>query len=126
LKEQLIFDSINGTPIVNRNYIIIIFAEAKVGSIVRITTMISRRLIHIVSLDVAPSGMEGIYRIIIVINEGEEAVRKLMLQIDKQVDVFKTFFDTNEEMVLQEQELYFQNELTGIAQINDNAFLACS
>jgi acetolactate synthase-1/3 small subunit len=111
---------------VNRNYIIIIFAEAKVGSIVRITTMISRRLIHIVSLDVAPSGMEGIYRIIIVINEGEEAVRKLMLQIDKQVDVFKTFFDTNEEMVLQEQALYFQNELTGIAQINDNAFLACS
>jgi acetolactate synthase-1/3 small subunit len=87
--------------------------------------MISRRLMHIVSLDVAPSGLDGIYRFILVINEGEDAVRKLMLQIDKQVDVFKTFFDTNEEDIWQ-QQLYFHNELTRLATLNHNAFVACN
>jgi acetolactate synthase-1/3 small subunit len=67
--------------------------------------MFVRRRIDIESLNVAASEVEGIHRFTIVINETEEVTRKLMLQINKQVNVFKTFFNTNEEIVWQKQLL---------------------
>ncbi|RYY20154.1 MAG: hypothetical protein EOO04_20570 [Chitinophagaceae bacterium] len=97
-----------------KNFTIIIFTEANVGAITRITTMISRRLMDIESLHVAPADKKGIYRFTVVISQSEEAIRKLMLQIDKQVDVFKTFYHSNEEAVWVEQDSYFKNELSHI------------
>ena len=85
--------------------------------------MISRRLIHIESLHVAPSGLTGIYRFTLVINQTEEAIKKLMLQIDKQVDVFKTFYHTNEDAVWEEQDLYFHRELSQLQGIPDPALV---
>lgn len=68
--------------------------------------MFLRRRIQIESLLVAPSGVEGIHRFTIVITETEEETRKLLLQIDKQVDVFKTFYYSNSDVVWQEQVLF--------------------
>jgi acetolactate synthase-1/3 small subunit len=85
--------------------------------------MFVRRRIHIESLNVAASEVEGIHRFTIVINETEDVARKLVQQIDKQVDVFKTFFHTNEELVWQQQVLC---KVTGIDtnQATENALHA--
>src|ERR1700730_4344931 len=45
-------------------------------------------------------------RITIVINETEDVVRKLCRQIEKQVEVLKAYFNTNDEIVWQEMALY--------------------
>src|ERR1700730_9017119 len=45
-------------------------------------------------------------RFTIVINETEEVVRKLCRQIEKQVEVLKAYFNTNEEIIWQEMALY--------------------
>lgn len=87
-------------------YTLVIFSENKMGILARIVGTITRRHINIESLTSSPSSIEGIHRFTIVVKLGEENVRKLTAQIDKQVDVLKAFYYTNEEVVYQEIALY--------------------
>lgn len=83
-----------------------IYTENQIGLLNRIAIMFSRRKINVESLNVSPTEIEGISRFTIVINEVEDVVRKLSRQIEKQVEVLKTYFNTNEELVWQELALY--------------------
>ena len=95
-------------------FTLVVFTENNPGLIVRLVTMISRRRIHIERIHVESYAQEKIYRFVISINETEETVRKLMLQIDKQVEVFKSFYDGNEALVMEEQDLYFRKHLAQV------------
>jgi len=57
-------------------------------------------------MNTSPSEVKTIHRFTIVINETEDVVRKLVRQIEKQVEVLKAYFNTNEEIVWQELALY--------------------
>lgn len=85
---------------------ITVYTENQVGLLNRIAIMFSRRKINIESLNTSPSELEGIHRFTILVNEEEEVIRKLARQIEKQVDVLKVYFNTNEEIVWQEMALY--------------------
>src|ERR1700760_3351382 len=85
---------------------ITVYTENQVGLLNRIAIIFSRRKINIDSLNTSPSEIEGIHRFTIVINEDEEVVRKLCRQIEKQVEVLKSYYNTNEEIVWQELALY--------------------
>jgi acetolactate synthase-1/3 small subunit len=87
-------------------FTITVYTENHIGLLVRIATMFSRRKINIESLNTSPSEAEGIHRFTIVINETEEVVRKLSRQIEKQVEVLKAYYNTNEEIIWQELALY--------------------
>ena len=87
-------------------YTITIYTENNVGLLNRIAILFSRRKINLDSLNSSPSEIEGIYRFTIVIDETEEVVRKLVRQIEKQVEVLKAYFNTNDEIVWQEMALY--------------------
>ncbi|TAG13176.1 MAG: acetolactate synthase small subunit [Sphingobacteriia bacterium] len=87
-------------------YTITVYTENQVGLLNRIAIIFSRRKINIESLNVSPSEADGIHRFTVVINETEDVVRKLCRQIEKQVEVLKTYFNTNEEIIWQEMALY--------------------
>lgn len=89
-----------------QEWTITIYTENNIGILNRIATMFSRRRINIESLNVAASEVEGIHRFTIVIYEIKDVITKLSLQIQKQVEVLKSFYHTNEEVVWQEQALY--------------------
>lgn len=89
-----------------QEYTITAFTENQIGLLNRIAIMFSRRKINIESLNSSPSEIEGIHRFTIVIHELEEVVKKLCRQIEKQVDVLKAYYNTNEEIVWQELALY--------------------
>lgn len=89
-----------------QEYTITVYTENHIGLLVRIATMFSRRKINIESLNTSPSEAEGIHRFTIVINEVEDVVRKLARQIEKQVEVLKAYYNSNEEIVWQELALY--------------------
>lgn len=89
-----------------QEYTITVYTENQVGLLNRIAIMFSRRKINIDSLNTSPSEIDGIHRFTIVINETEDVVRKLVRQIEKQVDVLKAYFNTNDEIVWQELALY--------------------
>ena len=83
-----------------------VFSENVTGLMARVITTITRRHMNIESLTVSESSMPNIHRFTIVIKETEEAIRKLVAQIDKQVDVLKAFYYKNSEIVHQEIALY--------------------
>ncbi|HEY4064820.1 MAG TPA: acetolactate synthase small subunit [Puia sp.] len=89
-----------------QEYTITVYTENQIGLINRIAILFSRRKINIESLNTSPSETEGIHRFTIVINETEEVVRKLCRQLEKQVDILKAYFNTNDEIIWQELALY--------------------
>lgn len=89
-----------------KEYTITVYTENQIGLLNRIAIIFSRRKINIDSLNVSPSEVESIHRFTIVINETVEVVRKLCLQIEKQVEVLKAYYNTNDEIIWQEMALY--------------------
>src|SRR6187401_176955 len=89
-----------------QEYTITVYTENQIGLLNRIAIIFSRRKINIESLNTSPSEIESVHRFTIVINEVEDVVRKLCRQIEKQVEVLKAYYNTNEEIVWQELALY--------------------
>ncbi|GGE91950.1 acetolactate synthase, small subunit [Chishuiella changwenlii] len=89
-----------------QEYTITLYTENSIGILGRIAGIFTRRKINIESLSTSPSEIENIHRFTIVIVESEEVVRKLCMQIEKQIDVLKAYFNSNDELIWQEQALY--------------------
>ena len=87
-------------------FTISIFTENKVGLLHRVTIIFTRRHINIESITASESEVKGIYRYTIVVFETRESVEKLVKQIEKQVDVFRAFYHTTDEIIHQEIALY--------------------
>src|ERR1035438_3087512 len=89
-----------------QEYTITVYTENQIGLLNRIAIIFSRRKINIESLNTSPSEIDSVHRFTIVINETEDVVRKLCRQIEKQVEVLKAYFNTNDEIIWQELALY--------------------
>jgi acetolactate synthase-1/3 small subunit len=89
-----------------QEFTITVYTENQIGLLNRIAIIFSRRKINIDTLNTSPSEIEHIHRFNIVIHETEEVVRKLARQIEKQVEVLKVYFNTNEDIIWQEMALY--------------------
>ena len=89
-----------------QDFTITVYTENQIGIIPRIAIIFSRRKINIETLNTSPSEVEGIHRFTIVMNETEEVVRKLIRQIEKQVDILRAFYNTNDEITWQEMGLF--------------------
>jgi acetolactate synthase-1/3 small subunit len=89
-----------------QEYTITVYTENHIGLLNRIAILFSRRKINIDSLNTSPSEVEGIHRFNIVIDETVEVVQKLVKQIEKQVEVLKAYYNTNDEIIWQELALY--------------------
>ncbi|MFV0604711.1 MAG: acetolactate synthase small subunit [Niabella sp.] len=89
-----------------QQYTITVYAEDHIGLLSRIAIIFSRRKINIDSLNTSSSEIEGIHRFNILIDETEEVVKKLCKQIEKQVEVLRAFYNTNEEIIWQELALF--------------------
>ncbi len=89
-----------------QEYTITVYTENHIGLLNRIAIIFSRRKINIDSLNTSPSEIESIHRFNIVIFETEDVVKKLCRQIEKQVEVLKAYYNTNDEIIWQELALY--------------------
>lgn len=87
-------------------YTITIYTENHIGLLTRIAIIFSRRKINIESLNTSPSEIAGIHRFNIVIHETVDVVKKVVRQIEKQVEVLKAYFNNNDEIIWQEMALY--------------------
>lgn len=89
-----------------QEYIITAYSENHIGLLNRITIIFTRRKVNIESLTVSESALQGISKFTIVVNEEKEKVVNIVKQIDKQIEVLKAFYYTNDEMIFQEIALY--------------------
>ena len=89
-----------------KEYTITVFTENQTGLISRVVSIFTRRHINIESLTTSESSMLEIHRFTIVVNVSENTVKKLVAQLEKQVDVLKAFYYEMDEIVYQEIALY--------------------
>jgi acetolactate synthase I/III small subunit len=89
-----------------QEFTITVYTENQIGLLNRIAIIFSRRKINVESLNTSPSEVDSVHRFTIVINETEDVVKKLCRQIEKQVEVLKAYYNTNDEIIWQELALY--------------------
>jgi acetolactate synthase-1/3 small subunit len=89
-----------------QEFTITVYTENQVGLLNRIAIIFSRRKINVESLNTSPSEVQGIHRFTIVVQESRDVVLKIVRQIEKQVEVLKAYYNTNDEIVWQELALY--------------------
>jgi acetolactate synthase-1/3 small subunit len=87
-------------------YTISIYSENNVGLLNRISAIFLKRHINIESFSTSLSEIENVFRFIIVVNIDPNKIKKIILQIEKQVDVIKAFYHTDDETIFQESALY--------------------
>ena len=85
---------------------ITVFSENHIGLLTRITIVFTRRKVNIESLTVSESAIPGVYKFTIVVQTTREQTIKIVNQIEKQIDVLKAFYHTNDEIIYQEIALY--------------------
>ena len=89
-----------------KRYTISVFTEDIVGLLNRVTIVFTRRKINIESIAASDSEVQNIHRYTIVINETEDLVKKVTLQLDKQVEVIKAVYHLDGEIIYQEIALF--------------------
>ena len=87
-------------------FTIVIFTENTIGLLNRVTSLFTQRHINIESITASESEYKGIHRYTIVIKETEFQTQKVVSQIEKQVEVLKAYYFTDDSTVFCEIALY--------------------
>lgn len=87
-------------------YTISIYSENNIGLLNRISAIFLKRHINIESFSTSPSEIKNVFRFVIVVQMTQTKIKKIVGQIEKQVDVIKAFYHTDEETIFQESALY--------------------
>lgn len=87
-------------------YTITVFSENTVGLLGQITIIFTRRALNIETLSVSPSAIEGIHKFTITVNTTQDVVEKVVKQIDKRIDILKSYYNTDDDLIYQEIALY--------------------
>jgi acetolactate synthase-1/3 small subunit len=90
---------------INR-YTISIYTENNVGLLNRVSAIFLKRHINFLSFSTSQSEIPNVFRFVIVVKVTEDKIIKLVQQIEKQIDVIKAFYHTDEETIFQESALY--------------------
>jgi acetolactate synthase-1/3 small subunit len=87
-------------------YTVSIYTENNIGLLNRISAIFQRRHINIESINSSVSEIENVSKWTIVVKLSEEQMKKIIGQIDKQVEVIKAFYHTEEETIYQESCIF--------------------
>ncbi len=87
-------------------FTVTVFSENQVGLLNQISIIYTRRCLNIESLSVSPSSIEGVHKFTITTWSDRETMEKVVKQIEKRIDVLKSFLYTDDEIVYQEIALY--------------------
>lgn len=89
-----------------KEFTLTVYSENNVGLVSKIAILFSRRKINLESFNGSPSEIPNVHRFTIVLNETEEKVKNIARQLEKIVEVFKVYYNTNEEIIWQQMALY--------------------
>lgn len=89
-----------------KTFTISIYTENNIGLLNRISAIFQRRHINIESLTTSQSEIEGVNRFVIVVNITEAQAKKIIGQFEKQVEVIRAYYHTDEETIYQESGMF--------------------
>jgi len=89
-----------------QEFTISIYSENHIGLLSQVSTVFTRRNVNIESITSSESAIPGIHKITIVAITDWEQIEKVRTQLDKRIDVVKSFVFTSDEVIHQEIALY--------------------
>ena len=83
-----------------------IYTENNIGLLNRISAIFLKRHINIESLTTSPSEIKNIFRFVIVVKSTEFSIKRIIKQIDKQIEVIASFYHSDDQTIYLETALY--------------------
>ncbi|MBZ9650772.1 acetolactate synthase small subunit [Psychroflexus montanilacus] len=90
----------------NKIYTVSIYTENNIGLLNRISAIFQKRHINIESINSSVSEIENISKWTIVVQLTEDRMKKIIGQIEKQVEVIKAYYHKEDEIIYQESCLF--------------------
>ena len=90
----------------NQNFTFSIYTENNVGILNRLSAIFLKRHINIESLTVSKSEIEDVHRFTFVVNITKTQAYKLAGQLEKQIEVIRAFYHTEDEIIYNETALF--------------------
>ena len=87
-------------------YTISIYTENNIGILNRLSAIFLKRHINIESMTVSKSEIENVHRFTFVVKISEIQARKIIGQLEKQIEVIRAFYHTEDEVIYQETALF--------------------
>lgn len=87
-------------------FTISVYSENNVGLLNRISGIFLKRHINIESLNVSKSEIDNVSKFTIVVYTTDKWVKNIVGQIEKQIEVIKAFYHTDDETIYQESALF--------------------
>tara|TARA_R110002049_G_scaffold9962_1_gene49635 strand:- start:14703 stop:15236 length:534 start_codon:yes stop_codon:yes gene_type:complete len=89
-----------------KTFTISIYTENNIGLLNRISAIFQRRHINIESLTTSQSEIEGVNRFVIVVEMTETQAKKIVGQFEKQVEVIRAYYHTDDETIYTESCMF--------------------
>ncbi len=87
-------------------YTVSIYTENNIGLLNRVSAIFQRRHINIESINSSISEIENVTKWTILVIVTEEQMKKVIGQIEKQVEVIRAYYHTDDEIIYQESCLF--------------------
>ena len=89
-----------------KQFTVSVYTENNIGLLNRISAIFQRRHINIESMNISMSEIEGVSRFTILVNMTEDQIKKIIGQIEKQIEVIKAYYHTDEDTIYQESCMF--------------------
>jgi acetolactate synthase-1/3 small subunit len=87
-------------------YTVSVYTENNIGILNRLSAIFLKRHINIESMTVSKSEIDNVHRFTFVVKISETSARKIMGQLEKQIEVIRAFYHTEDEIIYQETALF--------------------
>lgn len=89
-----------------KNFTFSVYTENNVGILNRLSAIFLKRHINIESMTVSKSEIDHVHRFTFVVNISEVQARKVVGQLEKQIEVIGAFYHTEDEIIYNETALF--------------------
>ena len=90
----------------SQNFTVSVYTENNIGLLNRISAIFLKRHINIESMTVSKSEIENVHRFTFVVVVPKTLIRKVVGQIQKQIEVIKAYYHTEDELIYHETALF--------------------
>jgi acetolactate synthase-1/3 small subunit len=89
-----------------RNFTVSVYTENNVGILNRLSAIFLKRHINIESMTVSKSEIDDVHRFTFVVIVPKTLIRKVVGQLEKQIEVIRAFYHTEDEIIYHETALF--------------------
>jgi acetolactate synthase-1/3 small subunit len=90
----------------SKNFTVSVYTENNIGILNRLSAIFLKRHINIESMTVSKSEIEHVHRFTFVVIVPETLIRKVVGQLEKQIEVIGAFYHTEDEIIYHETALF--------------------